>query len=143
MIKFFDKTKLLTCLSFVCTFSDLYKMVCSENDTSLNISIPVLMIPKSRGDALNKSMADKQRGVVLDFFYNVKLWFQSFSNKSSVSFFRSCFHSFFKTIEEFCNIFLYVANIFVIKDEKMLSFEMFKGEDHVIENLGWSQTFTN
>ncbi|XP_024044229.1 signal peptide peptidase-like 5 isoform X2 [Citrus clementina] len=40
---------------------DLYKMVCSENDTSLNISIPVLMIPKSRGDALNKSIADKQR----------------------------------------------------------------------------------
>ncbi|XP_024954181.2 signal peptide peptidase-like 2 isoform X2 [Citrus sinensis] len=40
---------------------DLYKMVCSENDTALNISIPVLMIPKSRGDALNKSIADKQR----------------------------------------------------------------------------------
>ncbi|XP_031255828.1 signal peptide peptidase-like 2 [Pistacia vera] len=40
---------------------DLYKMVCSENDTSLNISIPVLMIPKSRGDALNKSLVNKQR----------------------------------------------------------------------------------
>ncbi|PPS13121.1 hypothetical protein GOBAR_AA07521 [Gossypium barbadense] len=26
---------------------ELYKMVCSENDTSLNISIPVVMIPKS------------------------------------------------------------------------------------------------
>ena len=34
-------------------------MVCSENDTSLNISIPVVMIPKSEGDAVNKSMADK------------------------------------------------------------------------------------
>lgn len=73
MNKFFDKTKLLTFLALFCTFSDLYKMVCSENDTSLNISIPVLMIPKSRGDALNKSIADKQRGEVLDFFYNVKL----------------------------------------------------------------------
>lgn len=73
MNKFFDKTKLLTFLAFFCAFSDLYKMVCSENDTSLNISIPVLMIPKSRGDALNKSIADKQRGEVLDFFYNVKL----------------------------------------------------------------------
>lgn len=73
MNKFFDTTKLLTLLAFFCTFSDLYKMVCSENDTSLNISIPVLMIPKSRGDALNKSIADKQRGEVLDFFYNVKL----------------------------------------------------------------------
>ncbi|XP_044499210.1 signal peptide peptidase-like 2 isoform X1 [Mangifera indica] len=40
---------------------DLYKMVCSENDTSLNISIPVLMIPKSRGDALNKSLVNKKR----------------------------------------------------------------------------------
>ncbi|XWS35271.1 hypothetical protein CRYUN_Cryun21dG0111800 [Craigia yunnanensis] len=38
---------------------ELYKMICSENDTSLNISIPVVMIPKSAGDAVNKSMADK------------------------------------------------------------------------------------
>ncbi|EOY04904.1 Signal peptide peptidase family protein, expressed isoform 1 [Theobroma cacao] len=38
---------------------ELYKMVCSENDTSLNISIPVVMIPKSAGDVVNKSMADK------------------------------------------------------------------------------------
>lgn len=128
MNKFFDKTKLLTFLAFFCTFSDLYKMVCSENDTSLNISIPVLMIPKSRGDALNKSIADKQRGEVLDFFYNVKLWFHFFSNKSTVSFFRSHFLLLkFKTIEEFCkclisNILLYAVNILVIKGEKMLSF---------------------
>ncbi|KAJ4723033.1 Signal peptide peptidase-like [Melia azedarach] len=40
---------------------DLYKMVCSENDTSLNISIPVVLIPKSRGDALNKSLVEQQR----------------------------------------------------------------------------------
>ncbi|TYJ42788.1 hypothetical protein E1A91_A03G110900v1 [Gossypium mustelinum] len=38
---------------------ELYKMVCSENDTSLNISIPVVMIPKSAGDAINKSMEEK------------------------------------------------------------------------------------
>ncbi|XWS13237.1 hypothetical protein CRYUN_Cryun36dG0020300 [Craigia yunnanensis] len=39
---------------------ELYKMVCSENDTSLNISIPVVMIPKSAGDAVNKSMEEKR-----------------------------------------------------------------------------------
>ncbi|KAK8488316.1 hypothetical protein V6N11_068443 [Hibiscus sabdariffa] len=39
---------------------ELYKMVCSENDTSLNISIPVVMIPKSAGDAINKSMEEKR-----------------------------------------------------------------------------------
>ncbi|GAV82895.1 PA domain-containing protein/Peptidase_A22B domain-containing protein [Cephalotus follicularis] len=40
---------------------ELYKMVCSENDTSLNISIPVVMIPKSAGDTLNQSMVGNQR----------------------------------------------------------------------------------
>ncbi|PON66904.1 Peptidase A22B, signal peptide peptidase [Parasponia andersonii] len=40
---------------------DLYKMVCSENDTALNISIPVVMIPKSGGEALNKSLASGKR----------------------------------------------------------------------------------
>ncbi|KAH7531126.1 hypothetical protein JRO89_XSUnG0017800 [Xanthoceras sorbifolium] len=40
---------------------DLYKMVCSKNDTSLNISIPIVMIPKSRGDALNKYMVDDEK----------------------------------------------------------------------------------
>ncbi|XP_039016424.1 signal peptide peptidase-like 3 [Hibiscus syriacus] len=39
---------------------ELYKMVCSENDTSLNISIPVVMISKSAGDAINKSMEEKR-----------------------------------------------------------------------------------
>ncbi|TYK01648.1 signal peptide peptidase-like 5 isoform X2 [Cucumis melo var. makuwa] len=37
---------------------DLYKMVCSEKDTALNISIPVVMLPKSSGDALNKLITD-------------------------------------------------------------------------------------
>ncbi|CAK9313748.1 unnamed protein product [Citrullus colocynthis] len=40
---------------------DLYKMVCSEKDTSLNISIPVVMLPKSSGDALNKLITDGKR----------------------------------------------------------------------------------
>ena len=42
--------------------SDLYKMICSDNDTAVNISIPVVMIPKSGGVALNKSMATGKRG---------------------------------------------------------------------------------
>lgn len=40
---------------------DLYKMVCSDNDTAQNVSIPVVMISKSGGEALNKSMADGQK----------------------------------------------------------------------------------
>ncbi|XP_039020721.1 signal peptide peptidase-like 3 isoform X2 [Hibiscus syriacus] len=39
---------------------ELYKMVCSENETSLNISIPVVMISKSAGVAINKSMEEKR-----------------------------------------------------------------------------------
>ncbi|KAF9610075.1 hypothetical protein IFM89_019915 [Coptis chinensis] len=35
---------------------DLYKMVCPENDTSLDIRIPVVMIPKSGGEAIRKAM---------------------------------------------------------------------------------------
>uniref|UniRef100_A0A2N9I5A4 PA domain-containing protein n=1 Tax=Fagus sylvatica TaxID=28930 RepID=A0A2N9I5A4_FAGSY len=41
---------------------ELYKMVCSDNDTALNLSIPVVMIPKSAGEALNKSMASGHKG---------------------------------------------------------------------------------
>ncbi|XP_039010059.1 signal peptide peptidase-like 3 isoform X2 [Hibiscus syriacus] len=40
-------------------------MVCSENDTSLNISIPVVMISKSAGDAINKSMEEKRVELLL------------------------------------------------------------------------------
>ncbi|KAG7013864.1 Signal peptide peptidase-like 2 [Cucurbita argyrosperma subsp. argyrosperma] len=40
---------------------DLYKMVCSEKDTALNISIPVVMLPKSSGDALTKLITDGKR----------------------------------------------------------------------------------
>ncbi|XP_077250447.1 SIGNAL PEPTIDE PEPTIDASE-LIKE 3 isoform X2 [Tasmannia lanceolata] len=36
---------------------DLYKMVCTENDTSINIKIPVVMIPKSAGETVKDSLA--------------------------------------------------------------------------------------
>ncbi|XXG41453.1 hypothetical protein AAC387_Pa01g1904 [Persea americana] len=36
---------------------DLYKMVCTENDTSLNITIPVVMIPKSAGESMKDSLS--------------------------------------------------------------------------------------
>ncbi|KAG2244865.1 hypothetical protein Bca52824_093284 [Brassica carinata] len=39
---------------------DLDEMGCMEKDTSLNVSIPVLMISKSSGDALNRSMVDNK-----------------------------------------------------------------------------------
>ncbi|OAY63211.1 Signal peptide peptidase-like 2 [Ananas comosus] len=37
---------------------ELYKMVCTENDTSINVTIPVVMIPKSAGDKLMEFMAN-------------------------------------------------------------------------------------
>jgi signal peptide peptidase-like 2B len=33
-------------------FLELYKMVCGENDTSINVTIPVVMIPQSAGKKL-------------------------------------------------------------------------------------------
>lgn len=35
---------------------DLYKMVCTENDTSLNVTIPIVMLPKSAGEFLKGSI---------------------------------------------------------------------------------------
>jgi hypothetical protein len=49
--------------------SDLYKMVCSDNDTAQNVSIPVVMISKSGGEALNKSMADGQKCESLNYLF--------------------------------------------------------------------------
>lgn len=49
--------------------SDLYKMVCSDNGTAVNISIPVVMIPKSGGEALNNSIAHGQKGEGLKFSF--------------------------------------------------------------------------
>ncbi|EHA8587400.1 putative signal peptide peptidase-like 2 [Cocos nucifera] len=40
---------------------DLYKMVCNDNDTSLNVTIPVVMISKSAGENLRKSLANGER----------------------------------------------------------------------------------
>ncbi|KAJ8490912.1 hypothetical protein OPV22_012633 [Ensete ventricosum] len=44
---------------------DLYKMVCTENDTSLNLTLPVVMIPKSAGDYLKDTLISGQRVEVL------------------------------------------------------------------------------
>ncbi|RLM57923.1 hypothetical protein C2845_PM18G06110 [Panicum miliaceum] len=52
---------------------ELYKMVCSENDTSINVTIPVVMIPQSAGKKLkdfldhgasDESQAAKEAGTV-------------------------------------------------------------------------------
>lgn len=45
-------------------------MVCTENDTSLDIKLPVVMIPKSGGDILKKSMA-KGKGEVSYFIFEI------------------------------------------------------------------------
>lgn len=37
-------------------------MACPEDSTSLNISIFVVMIPKSNGEALKKSIQDGKKG---------------------------------------------------------------------------------
>eukprot|EP00252_Welwitschia_mirabilis_P001910 TRINITY_DN1187_c0_g1_i1.p1 TRINITY_DN1187_c0_g1~~TRINITY_DN1187_c0_g1_i1.p1 ORF type:complete len:537 (+),score=69.41 TRINITY_DN1187_c0_g1_i1:196-1806(+) len=44
---------------------DLYKMVCTENDTSLNIEIPVVMIPKSAGEILKNHLSTGRKVDVL------------------------------------------------------------------------------
>ncbi|KAJ4766166.1 signal peptide peptidase [Rhynchospora pubera] len=44
---------------------ELYKMVCSENDTSINVTIPVVMIPKSAGENLTKSLSNGARVEIL------------------------------------------------------------------------------
>ncbi|KFK37150.1 hypothetical protein AALP_AA4G219600 [Arabis alpina] len=46
---------------------DLDEMGCVEKDTSLNVSIPVLMISKSSGDALNRSIVEKKNVELLLF----------------------------------------------------------------------------
>lgn len=40
---------------------DLFKMVCSENDTLLDIKIPVVMIPKSPGETLHDCLSTGQK----------------------------------------------------------------------------------
>jgi hypothetical protein len=43
-------------------------MVCSENDTSINITIPVVMIPKSAGKELTESLATGAKGTCFSYF---------------------------------------------------------------------------
>lgn len=47
---------------FLFSSTELYKMVCTENDTSINVTIPVVMIPKSAGDKLMEFMANGGNG---------------------------------------------------------------------------------
>uniref|UniRef100_A0A5B6Z4Q0 PA domain-containing protein n=1 Tax=Davidia involucrata TaxID=16924 RepID=A0A5B6Z4Q0_DAVIN len=49
---------------------DLFEMVCSKNDTTLNITIPVVMIPKSGGEAINRSIAGGGRVELLIYSPN-------------------------------------------------------------------------
>lgn len=44
---------------------DLYKMVCTKNDSSLNVTIPVVMIPKSAGEKFKDSFANGEKVEVL------------------------------------------------------------------------------
>lgn len=46
------------------TTADLYKMVCTENDTSVDINIPVVMIPKSIGKKIQDSMVQGEKGKI-------------------------------------------------------------------------------
>lgn len=41
---------------------ELDEMACTEKDTSLNISIPVLIITTSSGDALKRSITQNKKG---------------------------------------------------------------------------------
>lgn len=44
-------------------------MGCEKNISALDISIPVVMIPKSAGAYLNKSMVDGQKGETFEYNY--------------------------------------------------------------------------
>jgi signal peptide peptidase-like protein 2B len=43
-------------------FSELYEMVCNGNDTSINVTIPVIMIPQSAGKNLKDLLDQGARG---------------------------------------------------------------------------------
>ncbi|XP_059653340.1 signal peptide peptidase-like 2 [Cornus florida] len=49
---------------------DLFEMGCSNNDTTINITIPVVMISKSEGEAINRSMAGGGRVELLIYSPN-------------------------------------------------------------------------
>ncbi|KAI3926249.1 hypothetical protein MKW98_028385 [Papaver atlanticum] len=58
---------------------ELFKMVCYQNDTSINLTIPVVMITKSTGETMKKlmlaggqgglKMSSERRGILLNLTY--------------------------------------------------------------------------
>lgn len=42
--------------NFIRWFTELYKMVCSDSDTLINLTIPAVMIPQSAGKNLKDLM---------------------------------------------------------------------------------------
>lgn len=49
-------------MSISLSCADIFRMECSENDTSLEIKIPVVAIPKSEGDIMQKSIGSGRKG---------------------------------------------------------------------------------
>lgn len=88
-------------------FVDLYKMVCTENDTSLNITIPVVMIPKSAGESMKDSLSSGGRGELyvhtlssnFYFVYVIGYYFLGYLNSYNSTIYKPCFnfirHTFF------------------------------------------------
>nr|CAB3491519.1 unnamed protein product [Digitaria exilis] len=48
---------------------ELYKMVCSENDTSINVTIPVVMIPQSAGKKLKNVLDHGASGKIPEILF--------------------------------------------------------------------------
>jgi hypothetical protein len=42
----------LVLISSVCLLAELYKMVCDQNETDLDINIPAVLLPKDAGTIL-------------------------------------------------------------------------------------------
>ena len=64
-------------LTFITRFeciTDLYKMVCPENETSVNITIPTVMIPNSAGKKLSDYLTSGKSGKFFNFFTSGDYW---------------------------------------------------------------------
>jgi len=61
-------------------FLELYKMVCSENDTSINVTIPVVMIPQSAGKKLKDFLDHGASGKLFIYYpsFSCKVHHDSF-----------------------------------------------------------------
>jgi len=59
---------------------ELYKMVCSENDTSINVTIPVVMIPQSAGKKLKDFLDHGASGKLFIYYpsFSCKVHHDSF-----------------------------------------------------------------